>query len=47
MWLNQTLSDAEHMDIPGVILKPETRPPISRHGIDKRAFDESGIPEEI
>ena len=21
-WINETLSDAEHLDIPGVILKP-------------------------
>ena len=22
-WINETLQDAEHLDIPGVILKPE------------------------
>ena len=23
-WINETLCDAEHLDIPGVVLKPET-----------------------
>lgn len=34
-WINETLSDAEHLDIPGVILKPEQKNPISRYGIDR------------
>ena len=34
-WINETLHDAEHLDIPGVILKPEHMTPISRYGIDK------------
>ena len=24
-WINETLSDAEHLDIPGVILKPSQK----------------------
>ena len=27
-WINETLQDAEHLDIPGVVLKPENRTPI-------------------
>lgn len=30
-WINETLKDAEHLDIPGVILKPEHKDPISRY----------------
>ncbi len=38
-WINETLADAEHLDIPGVILKPEHKNPISRYGIDRMAFN--------
>lgn len=34
-WLNQTLEDAKELDIPGIILKPENRTPLSRYGIDR------------
>jgi hypothetical protein len=34
-WLNETLADAAHMDIPGMILKPENKKPMTRYGIDK------------
>ena len=34
-WINDTLQDAEHLDIPGIILKPESKQPISRYGIDR------------
>ena len=27
-WIDETLRDAEHLDIPGVILKPEHKNPI-------------------
>ncbi len=27
-WINETLTDADHLDIPGVILKPEHKLPI-------------------
>ena len=27
-WINETLSDAEHLDIPGVILKPGQKQPL-------------------
>ena len=30
-WINETLLDAEHLDIPGVILKPEQKLPIQRY----------------
>jgi hypothetical protein len=34
-WINETLLDAEHLDIPGIILKPEHKNPISRYNIDR------------
>lgn len=43
-WINETLSDAEHLDIPGVLLKPEHKNPISRYGIDKLTLTNAGIP---
>lgn len=46
-WINETLSDAEHLDIPGVILKPEHKNPISRYGIDRLALTNAGIPNEL
>ena len=30
-WINETLQDAEHLDIPGTIAKPEHMNPISRY----------------
>jgi hypothetical protein len=45
-WLNETLSDAEHLNIPGVILKPEHKNPISRYGIDRNTLTNAGIPNE-
>jgi len=46
-WINETLQDAEHLDIPGVILKPEHKNPISRYGIDRMAFSNAGSPSEL
>mmetsp|Transcript_32071 Transcript_32071/g.31378 ORF Transcript_32071/g.31378 Transcript_32071/m.31378 type:complete len:124 (-) Transcript_32071:270-641(-) len=43
-WINETLADAEHLDIPGVVLKPEHKNPISRYGIDRMTLTNSGIP---
>jgi len=46
-WLNETLKDAEHLDIPGVILKPEHKNPVSRYGIDRMELTNCGIPNEF
>lgn len=43
-WINETLSDAEHLDIPGVIMKPEHKNPISRYSIDRLSLTNMGIP---
>ena len=34
-WINETLSDAEHLDIPGVVLKPTQKLPLERYGIGR------------
>jgi len=34
-WLNQTLSEAENLEIPGILLKPSHKKPLTRYGIDR------------
>ena len=46
-WLNETLQEAEHLDIPGVILRPEHKNPISRYGIDPMELTNLGIPNDF
>jgi hypothetical protein len=46
-WINETLQDAEHLDIPGVILKPEHKNPIARYGIERMVLIEAGITNEL
>ena len=46
-WINETLQDAEHLDIPGVLLNPEHMKPISRYGIDRLVLTNSGIPDDL
>jgi hypothetical protein len=46
-WINETLQDAEHLDIPGVILKPEHKNPISRYGVDRLILTNAGIPNQL
>ena len=46
-WLNETLQEAEHLDIPGVILRPEHKNPISRYGIDRMELTNLGIPNDF
>ena len=45
-WINETLADAEHLDIAGILLKPEHKTPISRYGIDKMTLTNAGVPVE-
>jgi gas vesicle protein len=42
-WINETLKDAEHLDIPGVILKPVHKQPMNRYQIDRLFLHSSGI----
>lgn len=46
-WINETLYDAEHLDIPGVILKPEHQMPINRYGIDRLELRKAGIENDL
>lgn len=45
-WINDTLLDAEHLDIPGVILKPEHKNPIARYQIDRLGLNNCGVSNE-
>lgn len=45
-WINETLKDAEHLDIPGVVLKPEHKNPISRYNLDRLSLTNSGVTNE-
>jgi len=46
-WINETLTDAEHLDIPGVIVKPEHKNPISRYQVDRNTLIIAGLSSEI
>ncbi len=46
-WLNQTLTDAENMDIPSVLLLPKDRVPITRYGIDQLTLIKAGLSSEM
>jgi hypothetical protein len=45
-WINDTLADAAHLEIPGVILKPESKNPLKRFGIDREELKIGDISEE-
>lgn len=45
-WMNETLDDAEHLNIPGIILKPENKVPVFRYKIDRITLMSGGIPNE-
>lgn len=46
-WINETLRDAEHLDIPGVILKPEHKDPLARYGINRMDLQANGIDRDV
>jgi hypothetical protein len=45
-WINETLTDAHHLEIPGVITKPEQANPIHRYGIDRNTLVNAGVSAE-
>ena len=45
--INETLADAEHLDIPGVVLKPSHKSPLVRYGIDRNHLFDSDVPIEM
>ena len=46
-WVNETLTDADHLDIPGIALKAEHKNPIARYGIDRNSLSKEGIPNDV
>ena len=46
-WINSTLSDAEHLEIPSVILKPKNKVPLTRYGIDRISLTSAGISSDM
>ena len=46
-WLNETLQDAEHLDIPGCILKSDKQNPMARYGIDCITFENAGLAPDV
>lgn len=45
-WINETLQDADHLDIPGIALKAEHKNPIARYAVDRMSLNNEGIPNE-
>jgi len=43
-WINETLEDAGHLDIPNIILLPSHKNPITRYGLDRISLTNAGIP---
>ena len=42
-WINETLTDAAHLEIPGVVLKPTMKQPLQRYGIDRVMLAIAGV----
>ena len=42
-WLNDTLAEAENLEVPGALLKPENLKPISRYHVDKAQLGAAGL----
>ena len=45
-WINETLKEAEHLEIPGIIVKPVHKAPMSRYKIDALFLQSQGVPFE-
>ena len=45
-WINETLTDAYHLEIPGVLTQPEHKNPVHRYGIDRQTLVDAGISSE-
>lgn len=42
-WINNTIVDAEHMEIPGALAKEEQQHPLSRYGVDRHSLARAGV----
>ena len=45
-WINETLLDAYHLEIPGVVVEPEKKKPIFSYGIDPHSLSACGISKQ-
>ena len=45
-WIEDTLTEAEHLEIPSVVIKPLHKKPIARYKIDRLTLSKGGIPDE-
>lgn len=46
-WINETLKDAEHLDLPGCIINSDVLVPINRYQIDRKKLVTYGLPNEM
>ena len=46
-WINDTLADAENLDIPGVILKPSHKAPLQRYFVDRLYLVDKNVKPEM
>ena len=46
-WINETLKDAEYMDLPGCIINSEVLIPLIRYNIDRKKLMASGLPNAM
>ena len=42
-WINNTITDAEHLEIPGALAKSEYQQPLSRYGVDRHSLAQAGV----
>lgn len=42
-WINETLIDAHHLEIPGVVVDVKKKKPIYSYGIDPMSLQKSGV----
>ena len=42
-WINNTITDAEHLEIPGALAKNEYQQPLSRYGVDRHSLAQAGV----
>lgn len=45
-WLNETLTDAYHLEIPGIVVEPGKKKPIFSFGIDPHTLASAGVSKQ-
>ena len=45
-WINDTLTDAGHLEIPGIVVKPESKKPLTRYNVDRNQLMQAQISQE-